>query len=250
MSFYVATLIALIWLRFPLVHWVGLISATVATVLTVTVWERGRWQLGLFVRPAIAVRELVGGMAWGATLVGLCAVLVVVLTGTYHAAGRGFPWRELAAVYLPAAVHEELLFRGYAFQKLFVWRRTFAIVFGAIVFAALHMNNTSVTVVGLLNIFLGGVLLGLAYARHLRLWFPIGLHLAWNLTSGPVMGHEVSGYQPSSSVLLELGRGPIWLTGGDFGIEGSALMTLVEVLGIILLARRSALRPQSRTSTS
>ena len=30
----------------------------------------------------------------------------------------GFPWIELASVYLPAVFHEELAFRGYLFQKL------------------------------------------------------------------------------------------------------------------------------------
>ena len=233
--FYVAALIVLAWFRFPLVQWIGLISVSVATAATVSIWDRGRWDLGLLVRPRLLLRELASGSAWGLALVGTCAVLVILMTSTTHRPGSGFPWLELLAVYVPAAVHEELLFRGYAFQKLYVWRPWFTVIGGALLFAALHMGNTSVTLLGLLNIFLGGVLLGLAYARHRRLWFPIGLHLTWNLTSGPLFGHEVSGYQPASSVLIEVDGGPIWLTGGEFGIEGSALMTLVELGGIALL---------------
>jgi membrane protease YdiL (CAAX protease family) len=232
---YVATLIALVWFRFPYVQWSGLIAVSVATAGTVAMLERGRWALGLFVPPLLAARELVFGTAFGVVLVGLCAALVALSTDVWHERGAGFPWLELWGVYVPAAVHEELLFRGYAFQKLHRWNRAVGLLLFALVFAALHAGNVAVSYLGLLNIFLGGILLGLAYERYGRLWFPIGLHLAWNLMSGPILGHEVSGYDSELTVFLERGTGPAWLTGGEFGIEGSVWMTVTEVAGIILL---------------
>ncbi|HEY0160072.1 MAG TPA: CPBP family intramembrane glutamic endopeptidase [Thermoanaerobaculia bacterium] len=226
------------WLAFPLGQWMGLVSVTVATLLTIGWWERGRWTLGLAVPPVLATRELLHGALFGAALIAGCALAVVLSTSVRHVPGGDFPWRELVAIYLPAVVHEELLFRGYAFQKLFAWRPRFAILFGAVLFAALHLGNPSVTLLGIGNILLGGILLGLAYARYGRLWFPIGLHLAWNLMTGPVLGHEVSGYEGATTLLVEVGSGPWWLTGGDFGIEGSVWMTVAEVAGIVLLAPR------------
>jgi hypothetical protein len=237
-SFYVATLLALTWLRFPFVQWTGLISVTLATLLTVTWWERGQWPLGLFVRPRLAIVEFLLGSCCGLVIVGACALLVVVTTAVRHEPGRGFPWIELFAVFLPAAVHEELLFRGYGFQKLHRANRLLALLFVALVFAWLHTGNESVTPLGLANIFLGGILLGLAYERYRRLWFPIGLHLAWNVMSGPILGHEVSGYEALHTVLAERGTGPELFTGGEFGIEGSIWMTLVEVAAIASLWRR------------
>src|SRR5688572_20290835 len=243
-SFYVATLILLSWLRFPFQQWTGLISAAVASVLAIAILDRGRWDLGLFVPPKLAIRELLIGTVWGIALIGTAAVVVLITTEVRHGPGRGFPWAEIAAVFLPAAIHEELVFRGYPFQKLARVNRTFAVVFVALLFAALHANNSSVTLLGLLNIFLGGVLLGVAYLRYGRLWFPIGLHLAWNLMTGPILGHEVSGYQGYETVLTESGQGPWWLSGGEFGIEGSVVMTVVELLAIGLLTRRiSSARP-------
>jgi membrane protease YdiL (CAAX protease family) len=228
----------LLWLRLPLGQWTGLISVSIATALIVAVWERGRWPLGLFVRPLLALREFAFGSVYGCVLVGGAALLVVLTTQTTHGWGGGFPWREALAVYVPAAVHEELLFRGYAFQKLYAWRPRFALWFLALGFAALHLGNPSLSWIGIANIFLGGLLLGLAYARYRRLWFPIGLHLAWNLMSGPILGHEVSGYESLTTVLVELDGGAEWLTGGEFGIEGSIWMTVAELAGIALLARR------------
>jgi len=237
-SFYVATLILLQWMRFPFVQWTGLICVSAATALSIALWERGStWPLGLFVPPRLAIPELARGLVWGFVLISACAALVVLFTDVRHERGNGFPWPELFAVFLPAAIHEELLFRGYAFQKLLRWNRVFAIVFVALVFAGLHTGNESVSPIGLLNIFVGGVLLGLAYERYERLWFPIGLHLAWNLTTGPLLGHEVSGYEAMRTVLIETGSGPDLLTGGEFGIEGSVLKTATELAAIALLIR-------------
>jgi len=243
-SFYVATLIVLAWARFPFVQWSGLIAVSVATWLAILIWEKGRWPLGIFVTPRHAVPELLLGTLWGILLVGACAFLVVVSTDLSHERGRGFPWLELLVVFVPAAVHEELLFRGYAFQRIHRWNRAAGLIVVALVFAGLHFNNAAVSWLGLANIFLGGILLGLAYELYERLWFPIGLHLAWNVMSGPILGHEVSGYESIATLFVERGHGPALLTGGDFGIEGSVWMTLVEMAGI---AGLEALRRARRT---
>lgn len=247
-SFHVATLLALVWFRFLYVQWSGLIAVSVATAATIALVERDRWVLGLFVSPLLAVRELLLGGAFGAALIGFCALLVAMSTEVWHEPGPGFPWLELFGVFLPAVVHEELLFRGYAFQKLHRWNRNVALYLFAVVFALLHAGNVAVTNLGLVNIFLGGVLLGLAYERYQRLWFPIGLHLAWNVVSGPILGHEVSGYDSMVTLFLERGGGPAWLTGGEFGIEGSVWMTVTEGIAIVVLWRRAHTHcdPESR----
>jgi uncharacterized protein len=237
-SFYVATWLGLLWFRFPYVYWSGLIAVGVATAAAVGVVDRGRWALGLFVRPSLATRESLLGGTFGVLLVGICAILVSLSTNTWHERGAGFPWMELWIIYIPSAIHEELLLRGYGFQKVHRWNATVALFLFALIFAALHAGNAAVSYLGLVNIFLGGILLGLAYQRYGRLWFPIGLHLAWNLMSGPILGHEVSGYESPLTVFVERGEGPVWLTGGDFGIEGSAWMTVTEVIAIVALGVR------------
>lgn len=237
-SFYVATLFALWLLHSPLQHLNFLVAVVVANVATIRIFEHGRWPLGLFVAPRLALRDFIEGSLWGIAIVGACALAVVLLTGVRHERGSGFPWLELAAVFVPAVFHEELFFRGYPYQKLRTRSRGLALLLLAIVFAALHANNTAVTPLALFNIFLGGILLGLAYERYERLWLPIGLHLAWNLMSGPILGHEVSGHDVVMSVFVERGWGPELLTGGEFGIEGSVLMTAAELVGIAIFWKR------------
>lgn len=235
---YVGSFLLLSWMRFAFVQWTGLLSVSFATAVVLLLVEEGRWTVGLSAPPRRIFAELGAGALLGAILIASCAAVVALTTDVRHARGAGFPWFELLAIYLPAVVHEELLFRGYAFQKLYVWRRWPAILVISGVFAALHLNNAAVSALGLFNIFLGGILLSLAYERHLRLWFPIGLHLAWNVMTGPVLGHEVSGYESMRTVLVERGYGPAWATGGEFGIEASLWMTLVEGIAVVFLVRR------------
>lgn len=244
MFFYVATLILLIWARFPFIQWTGLISVSVATIAAVAIWSPRDWGVGFLVAPHFALPELLRGLLWGFLLITSAVALIMACTSIRPQDGIGFPWRDLWLVFIPAVLHEELLFRGYAFQQLLRWNRIFALLFAALVFAAVHTGNDSVTPLGLLNVFLGGLLLGLAFERFGRLWFPIGIHLAWNLTTGPIFGDEVSGFGMTRSILIETGGGPDVLTGGTFGIEGSVLMTLVELAAIALMARRiSSARP-------
>lgn len=232
---YVASLFALAVAAPAAGQWIGVVSVALATAVAVGGIEKGRWSLGLFVRPALLSRELALGLFAGALLVGTCAFVVAISTQVDHAPGTGFPWRELLLVLIPAVVHEELLFRGYAFQKLLRWRRWPALLSVAAVFALLHSGNPGASMLGLFNVFLGGLLLGVAYEVFARLWLPIGIHISWNVMVGPVTGHEVSGYGLSETVLRVVGEGPWWLTGGDFGLEGSIVMTACEIAGLLVL---------------
>ena len=232
---YLGSLLGLFWLRLFTFHWAALLAVVIATAGTVGLWDRGRWRLGLFVHPRRLTWELLYGIVFATVLIGAADLLVLITTGIRHSWGSGFPYGELLTVFIPAVFHEELLFRGYAFQRLFrMWPRL-AVVGCSVAFAALHLWNDYVTPLAILNIFLGGLLLSLAYARYERLWFPIGLHLAWNLMSGPILGYSVSGFGPEMTVLRVLGEGNTWLTGGPFGLEGSVWMTLVEGAAVVLL---------------
>ena len=216
-------------------QWVSLLSVCAATIGTIGILEHGRWPLGVFVPPALAAGELLFGCGAAVLLIGAADGLVMLTTRLRHVAGNGFPWLELVAVFLPAVFHEELLFRGYLFQKLWRTHRLGAVLFSSVVFAALHAGNNAVSLLALVNLFFAGILLALAYARYERLWFPIGIHLGWNLLSGPILGYNVSGYVSSATVLRTVGRGSPWLTGGMFGIEGSVWIVVVELAGIAML---------------
>ena len=228
-------------------QWVALLSACVATIGTVAIVEGGVWPLGFFVAPRLAVSEVLRGSGFAILLIAAADGLVMLSTKLRHVVGNGFPTFELVAVYIPAAFHEEILFRGYPFQKIWRAHRWAAVLLTSVVFAALHGGNKAVSPLAMANLFFAGILLALAYARYERLWFPIGIHLAWNLLSGPILGYNVSGYASSESVFRTVGRGTPWLTGGMFGIEGSIWIVVVELVGIVVLLQSHKASSQAAT---
>ena len=71
-----------------------------------------------------------------------------------------------------------------------------------------------------------------------RLWLAVGLHAAWNFTQAWVFSVPVSGTGQTIGILVTRRNGPEWLTGGDFGLEASAVAVLVATLaGVFLLWR-------------
>ena len=226
----------------PFFKWIDLLAIVVATGATIAVVERGRWSLGLAVAPRIASAELLGGVVFAAILIVGADRLIALSSSLRHERGRGFPWLEIVLVFLPAALHEELAFRGYIYQKLRTWNRGGAIAITACVFAAMHGYNAGVTPIAMINLLLAGVLLALAYERTQHLWLPIGIHFGWNVVSGPLLGYDVSGYVAGATVLTARAAGPPWITGGAFGIEGSVWMIAVESLGIIAVVRKGIVR--------
>ncbi|HEY8850107.1 MAG TPA: CPBP family intramembrane glutamic endopeptidase, partial [Thermoanaerobaculia bacterium] len=159
-------------------QWIALISVIVATAATVAIIEHGRWRLGFFVPPQFAIREFAFGVLFATALIIACDGLIIVSGHLRHTAGNGFPWLEMLAVFLPAPFHEELLFRGYLFQKIRQSSRGAAIAISAFMFAVLHGKNIGISPLAVVNVVLAGVLLALAYERYERLWFPIGIHMA------------------------------------------------------------------------
>jgi len=222
-------------LRLPLHQWAALIAVIVATRVSIAVSDQGRWNLGLAAPPKRIVWELLLGAGFAAIIILACDVLIMASTDLRHVRGAGFPWGELLVIFIPAALHEELLFRGYPYQKVRTVNRTVAILFTTVVFGALHGGNAGISPLAMVNLLLAGVLLALAYEVFGRLWLPIGLHTAWNLLSGPILGYNVSGYVSRSTVFAVTGGGPEWLTGGHFGIEASIWMVTVELLAIAFL---------------
>ena len=130
------------------------------------------------------------------------------------------------------ATTEEVLFRGYAFQRLVEGSNgTVAILVSSAVFGGLHMSNPSATRLSTLNTVLAGVLLAIAYLKTRALWWPIGFHFGWNWTLA-VLGHPVSGLEVAQLPWqIAIVSEPVWVHGGSYGPEGGVVATAVLVIG-------------------
>ena len=85
------------------------------------------------------------------------------------------------AVLAPAALSEEVIFRGVPLVLLAAaLGRGAAIAAIAIPFALAHLGNPNLTALGVGNIALAGIFLGLAFYAPGGIWTAWGAHLGWN----------------------------------------------------------------------
>lgn len=140
------------------------------------------------------------------------------------------------------AIAEELLFRGFIFQRMTEsFGRLIAQLIIAGLFLLTHLNNPgmlgTIKLLASINIFLASLMFGLAFIKTKSLALPIGIHLMANFTQGTLLGFGVSGNHEMSILKPIFSNAPEWITGGTFGLEASlsGLVILVFItLGLYL----------------
>lgn len=189
--------------------------------------------------------ELSTGIAIGTVLFSLMTGIVALLGGfeVQGLRGLGQFWTMLA-IAIVSATSEEVLFRGIMLRHLETMIGTWgALALTSALFGGAHIANPDATWFSSLAITLeAGLLLGGAYLLTRRLWLAIGIHAAWNFTQGWIFSIPVSGGEAPLGLLITRRIGPEWLTGGDFGLEASAVAMVVATvagLGLVWHAAQS-----------
>lgn len=190
-------------------------------------------------------KEALLGTGLGAGLI-LGVALVIRLLGGFHLTFvPGMSLGALAAgiwLYVWVAIFEEVLFRGYLFQRLARGLGDWpAQALLALLFALGHWGNPGMhgatKLWATLNIAVAAVMLGLAYLKTRSLALPMGLHLGWNWAQGCLLGFGVSGNTGTATLFTPTFHGrPEWLTGGAFGPEASLPSLIVLIAFCVGLA--------------
>lgn len=209
------------------------------------------------------LRDLLVGSGLGAGSLLLAWTLAAALGG-FSLTFAGASLLPLAAktllaallVFICSGAGEEALFRGYPLQTLtragLAW---VGILLTCLFFGWVHLNNPHMPEgyalfsapylrffnklfnIAYLNTALAGIWLAVAYLRTRSLWLPLGIHWSWNWTMGAVMGVPVSGINEitSHTLMRTVDRGPSWLTGGTYGLEGGLACTLVLIVSTLFI---------------
>jgi hypothetical protein len=130
------------------------------------------------------------------------------------------------------------MFRGIPLVLLaaVIGRGTALVLVAGLVFALFHSLNPGITPLGLGNIALAGIFLGVAFYAPGGLWTAFGAHLGWNATLA-ALDAPVSGL-PFSIPFIDYRAGePVWLSGGHFGPEGGLLATVAITLALLVTVR-------------
>jgi len=145
-------------------------------------------------------------------------------------------------MHLTVGLIEEMVMRGIFFrvvqESIGSW---LALLASGLVFGAMHLFNDNISVLAIANIAAAGVFFAAAFLLTGRLWLCAALHAGWNFTQDGIFSLAVSGHEVKNGLLTTQLSGPDWLTGGAFGIEGSAVDLVLVLLAsavMVVLAQR------------
>jgi membrane protease YdiL (CAAX protease family) len=187
-----------------------------------------------------------GKLFWLGALVGFCEIsllmALIAAFGGYSFGSIALNGGQLvytavswAIFFVVVGLLEEFLFRGYTQYTLTegigFWPA--AVVLSAS-FSLVHLRNPGEGWVGAAGVFAIGLIFCFALKRTGNLWFCVGMHAAFDygetfLYSVPNSGMVFEGHLSSATL-----HGPLWLTGGTAGPEGTVFSFVT--MGLVALA--------------
>lgn len=233
------------------IAWAQLLAAGLATSIMVRWIDRRPWSAIGLGRTQARPRVLAEGLALGVLAIAIPSLALSAIGWLRFASAPDGSWWGVALaaswLLLPAALFEEVVVRGYAFDAL---RRGFgsttAVAVTSAIFGLLHYANPGATALSIGLVTLAGVFLGVVVLVTGSVWAAWAAHLAWNWTMAVLLHTPVSGLALGTPDYRLVDAGPDWATGGVWGPEGGAGAALGMIGGIGYLMARRRRREENR----
>ena len=194
----------LAWLAFVVILAGALLSAVVGAVLVLgwTALSRNPWRDLGFVRPRRWWLTIVGAIVAGTAFKLAMKAVVMPLLGAppmnaayQFLAGNALEFHRMVLVLFGAGFSEEVLFRGYLFERLgrLLGRGRVAtvaiVIVTSLLFAAAHYQGQGLP--GVEQALVTGLVFATLYARTRALPFIMILHTAFDLTAAYLIYHRL-----------------------------------------------------------
>ena len=188
-----------------------------------------------------------GKLFWQGIFLGLCEVSLLVgliaafggySFGSLALHGSSFiGWGSLWAVaFLLVGFSEEFMFRGYVQYTLArgigFWPAAAGL---SLLFGAGHLANNGETLVGAANVAVTGLVFAFALKRTGNLWLAVGWHACFDFGETFLFSVPNSGFVFDHHLSNAVLHGPVWLTGGTVGPEGSVFGFLTMGISVLVI---------------
>ena len=131
---------------------------------------------------------------------------------------------------------EELVFRGYIFQNIVEGLGIkIAIIVSCLLYGLIHYANPNATILSSIIIIGFGFLRLYGYLSTKMLWLSMGMHIGWNFFQGPIFGFAASGHKKATLLQHSFLSDRQYLTGGEFGPEGSVFIIPILILTLFVM---------------
>jgi membrane protease YdiL (CAAX protease family) len=232
-------------LRIPLSQVATCGSIMLATWLTARAVGTGDqvWRLAGLDRRAWKARGLALATILGIAVIALPTGLLLLTgqAGITAVADQGrvstfvLYWAA-AALFAPAALAEELLFRGFAFDlaERKLGARS-AVALTSVFFAMAHVANPDPSAISIVAVTAAGLFLGALRVVTGGIVAPFLAHFLVNFTQATVFHAPVSGVALPQDGRTLTPFGPAWLTGGTWGPEGGLAVVAAMLVATFLL---------------
>ncbi len=191
------------------------------------------------VRKRRLVPHYLTGLGIGAALMTSITLLTVASGANRISLCSGINFGIIALYLLGFFVQgmsEEFIFRGFLMSSLGSKSTTLAIVVNSAAFGIAHGLNPGLTPLAMVNLVLFGLFASFYVILFDDLWGACAIHSVWNFMQGNIYGISVSGSGKSESVFSVSQKSSHgFLTGGDFGIEGSIFTTIILLAATIIV---------------
>ena len=196
-------------------------------------------------------RFIIGYLFWGFLPLYVC-LLVLHMFHAYDFGGLALHGADIwvwgakwLVVFIMVGLSEEFLLRGYSLYTLAdgigFWP---AAIFMAVLFGLGHAGNGGETRIGLIATVVFALFASTTLRYTGNLWLAVGAHAGWDWGQSFFFGVNDSGIQAEGHLLNPSVHGPVWLSGGTAGPEGSIVTLILWVLITLLFAVLYRKRPE------
>ncbi|KYH34229.1 CAAX amino terminal protease self- immunity [Clostridium tepidiprofundi DSM 19306] len=192
------------------------------------------------------IRKYIRGFVIGFLMLSICAgifgIFNLVTIDNSNSSVKGL--NALSGIFIVLigwivqGASEEVMVRGWLMPVIGARHNAiFGIFVSSIIFGALHLANSNIGVLPMINLILFGIFAAFYVVWEGGLWGICAVHSAWNWAQGNIFGFEVSGIIPAGGILIDLDpiKGNDIITGGPFGVEGGLVCSIVLLTGIVIL---------------